>query len=215
MAVEISTEPTVREYVRVFYAERAVVNTRPTSEGNDAIDAFHQYAGIKWLLDKPINAFDDAQWLLIQKAGEEKLLEVTVGLPKEARAALMGDCENLYLSEGVSLTAQQWNKERKEILRDAVDLHLLPSMEKETRMILSTRAKQWLAAKCGMQLWNKVSVTPYVPAKPNDRDDRSVRFLPIGLSTFLLCIQVLSSLYLVTGCTYMVGLNSVILVGPF
>lgn len=183
MAVEISTEPAVREYVRTFYTERAVVSTRPTQEGNEAIDPFHQYAGVKWLVEKPVGAFDDAQWLLIQKAEEEKLLEVTVGLPKK-NSNLLAECEELYLSDGVSLTAQQWNDQRKQILRDAIVSILLPSMEKEARMIMAARAKQWLAAKCGLQLWNKVSVAPFVPQKPTNTDDRFVQFWPCWASSF-------------------------------
>lgn len=177
VAVEISTEPAVREHVRGIYSERAVVSTRPTPDGNDAIDIFHQYAGVKWLLNKPISAFDDAQWLLIEKAAEEKLLEVTVSLPKEPVASLMQDCEALYLSDGVSLTAQQWNEQRRQILRDAIVTLLLPAMEKEARMLLTTRAKQWLSAQCGMQLWNKVSIAPYVPQRPSDQDERCVKLL--------------------------------------
>lgn len=172
VAVEINTEPAVREHVRGIYSERAVISTRPTPDGNDAIDTFHQYAGVKWLLNKPINAFDDAQWLLIEKAAEEKLLEVTVSLPKEPIASLMQDCEALYLSDGVSLTAQQWNEQRKQILRDAIVTLLLPAMEKEARLLLTTRAKQWLSAQCGLQLWNKVSIAPYVPQRPVDQDER-------------------------------------------
>jgi transcription elongation factor SPT6 len=185
VSVEISTEPAVRELVRDLYVERLVVSTRPTSDGNDAIDAFHQYAGVKWLLNKPIIAFNDAQWLLIERAAEEKLLEVTVSLPKDQIATLMQDCEALYLSDGVSLTAQQWNEQRKQILRDAIVALLLPAMEKEARMLLTTRAKQWLSSQCGLQLWNKVSVAPFVPEKGNDQDERCVKLL--GFCTLLFC----------------------------
>lgn len=177
VAVEISTEPAVREHVRSIYSERAVVSTRPTADGNEAIDTFHQYAGVKWLLNKPISAFDDAQWLLIEKAAEEKLLEVTVSLPKETISSLMQDCEALYLSDGVSLTAQQWNEQRKQILRDAEITFLLPAMEKEARMLLTARAKQWLSAQCGLQLWNRVSIAPYVPQRPSEQDERCVNLL--------------------------------------
>jgi len=171
--VEISTEPAVREYVRNIYTDKAVVSTKPTAEGNGAIDSFHPYAGVKWLLNKPVNAFCDEQWLLIQKAEEEKQLEVTIGLPKDIiESTLMQEFESLYLSEGVSLTAQQWNEHRRQILRDALVSIVLPSMEKEARMIMAARAKHWLAAECGFKLWKKVSMAPYVPPKVVDTEDR-------------------------------------------
>lgn len=189
VSVEISTEPAVREHVRSLYLERAVVSTRPTPDGNDAIDTFHEYAGVKWLLNKPIIAFNDAQWLLIEKAVEEKLLEVTVGLPKEQIASLMQDCEALYLSDGVSLTAQQWNEQRKQILRDAIVSLLLPAMEKEARMLLTTRAKQWLSSQYGLQLWNKVSVAAFVPEKANDQDERCVKLLGFCTPLHILAVN--------------------------
>ncbi|CAI9766468.1 unnamed protein product [Fraxinus pennsylvanica] len=55
----------------------AVVSTSPTPDGNVAIDSFHQ--------------FEDAQWLLIQKAEEEKLLKVTFNLPEPILDKLIGN----------------------------------------------------------------------------------------------------------------------------
>lgn len=177
LAVEISSEPSVREYVRTFYSKDAVVTTKPTPVGIDAIDSFHQFEGVKWINEKPISAFDDEQWLLIQKAEEEKLIDVTVGLPKESVENILFKCEQLFLSDGVSCASQSWNEQRKQILQEAVVKLLLPIMEKETRMSLVTRAKQLLVAKCGLQLWNKVSVAPYDPASGNDMHCRCVNLL--------------------------------------
>lgn len=167
-AVEISCEPTVKEYARSVYMEKALVTTRPTTDGDSAIDSFHQYAGVKWLVNKPISMFDDAQWLLIQKAEEEKLLQVTIGLPKEVIDDLMGELESHYLSDGVSRAAQLWNEQRKLIVKEALSQYILPNMEKEARMVLTTRAKSWLVQDYGMKLWTKASVAPY---KRQKRDE--------------------------------------------
>ncbi|KAJ6747676.1 TRANSCRIPTION ELONGATION FACTOR SPT6 [Salix koriyanagi] len=111
-AVEISCEPCVRRYVRLIFMDKAVVSTSPTSDGNAAIDSFHQFAGIKWLREKPLKKFEDAQWLLIQKAEEEKLLQVTINLPQKVMDQLIDDCNGRYLSIGVSKYAQLWNEQR-------------------------------------------------------------------------------------------------------
>ncbi|KAJ7545245.1 hypothetical protein O6H91_09G112200 [Diphasiastrum complanatum] len=173
-SVEISSEPSVREHVRLAYLEKAVVTTKPTVEGNSAIDSFHQYAGVKWLREKPVSAFKDVQWLLIQKAEEEKLLEVSIGIPKIfiEEELLEREFEPLYLSDGVSTAAQLWNEQRKIILKDALMHHLFPLFEKETRALLSLRAKQWVMLKCGEELWKLVSVAP--PVAVPDSDDHSV-----------------------------------------
>ncbi|KAG6744633.1 hypothetical protein POTOM_051270 [Populus tomentosa] len=134
-AVEISCEPCVRRYVRFIFMDNAVVSTSPTADGNAAIDSFHQFASVKWLREKPIKMFEDAQWLLIQKAEEEKLLQVTVKLPQKVMDQLIEDCNGRYLSVGVSKYAQLWNEQRSLILKDALFGFFV--------------------------LWNKVSVGPY------------------------------------------------------
>jgi len=147
--------------------DNAVVSTSPTSDGNVAIDAFHQFAVVKWLRDKPLTRFEDAQWLLIQKAEEEKLLQVTIKLPESVLNKLIADSNDYYLSDGVSKSAQLWNEQRKMILQDAFFGFLLPSMEKEARSLLASRAKSWLLMEYGKLLSDKVSVAPY-QRKEND-----------------------------------------------
>ena len=99
-AVEISCDPVVKEHAWSVYMDKALVTTRPKTDGDSAIDSFHEYAEVKWLVNKPISMVDDAQWLLIQKAEEEKLLQVTIGFPKEAiDGYLMGELERHYLSD--------------------------------------------------------------------------------------------------------------------
>lgn len=106
---EISCEPCVRKYVRATFMDNAVVSTSPTLDGIASIDAFHQFAGAKWLKDKPLDKFNDAQWLIIQKAEEEKLLQVTIRLPEHVLGKLVTDAKDYYLSDSVSKTAQLWN----------------------------------------------------------------------------------------------------------
>ncbi|KAF8410946.1 hypothetical protein HHK36_003483 [Tetracentron sinense] len=166
-AVEISCEPCVRKHVRSIFMDNAVISTSPTPDGNVAIDSFHQFAGVKWLRDKPLNRFEDAQWLLIQKAEEEKLIQVTIKLPEHILNKLLSDSNDYYLSDGVSKSAQLWNEQRKLILQDAFFNFLLPSMEKEARSLLTARAKNWLLMEYGKHLCDKVSVAPY-QRKEND-----------------------------------------------
>ncbi|PWA86407.1 global transcription factor group B1 [Artemisia annua] len=160
-AVEISCEPCVRRHVRSFFMDNAVVSTRPTADGRVSIDANHEFAGIKWLKDKPLIRFDDAQWLVIQKAEEEKLIEVFVKLLASDHDKLISDAHEYYLSDGVSKSAQLWNEQRRQIIKDAFDGLLLPSMAKEARALLTSRAKNWLLMEYGKLLWDKVSVAPY------------------------------------------------------
>ncbi|GAB4839170.1 Transcription elongation factor spt6, partial [Ancistrocladus abbreviatus] len=166
-AVEICYEPVVRKHFRSIYFDNAEVSTCPTTDGNTITDSFHEFAGVKWLRNKPLHKFDDAQWLLIQKAEDEKLLQVTIKLPEEVLNKLISDSHEKYLSYGVSKFAQLWNEQRKLILQDAIFNHILPSLEKEARSLLATKAKNWLLLEYGRLLWDKVSVAPY-QLKEND-----------------------------------------------
>ncbi|RZC74558.1 hypothetical protein C5167_050041 [Papaver somniferum] len=81
-AVELSCEPRVRKHVRNIFMEKAIISTCPSADGNVAIDSFRQFSDIKWLSQKPLTKFQDAQWLLIQEAEEKKLIQVTLKLPE-------------------------------------------------------------------------------------------------------------------------------------
>ncbi|KAG8391086.1 hypothetical protein BUALT_Bualt01G0151200 [Buddleja alternifolia] len=160
-AVQISCEPWVRKHLFSIFMDNAVVSTSPTSDGSVAIGSFHQFAEVKWLRNKPLSMFEDAQWLLIQKAEEEKLLKVTIKPPKEVLDKILSDLNKYYLSDGVSKSDQLWNKQRNLILFDALYNHLVPSTEKEVRSLLRCRARTWLLWEFGKLLWDKVSVAPF------------------------------------------------------
>ncbi|KAI3759493.1 hypothetical protein L6452_07360 [Arctium lappa] len=113
-AVEISCEPFVRKHVRIIFMDNATISTSPTTDGNVDIDSHHKFAGIKWLRDKPLTKFEDAQWLLIQKPEEEKLIEVSFKLPTPIHHQLNNDAHDFYLSGGVSKSSQLWNEQRKQ-----------------------------------------------------------------------------------------------------
>ncbi|XP_062180009.1 transcription elongation factor SPT6 homolog isoform X2 [Phragmites australis] len=172
-AVEIGCEPIVRKHIRSIFMNKAVVSTSPTPEGNTIIDPYHQLSGVKWLREKPLNKFVDAQWLLIQKAEEEKLLKVNIKLPENAKKELMSEARENYLSDCVSKSAQLWDEQRKMILDDAFFNFLLPSMEKEARSLLTAKAKNWLHMEYGKQLWNKVTVAPW-KKKDTDKKDADI-----------------------------------------
>lgn len=160
-AVLLSSGIRFRKYFRRMFMDKALVSTSPTAEGNIATDSFHEFAGVKWLRDKPLLKFEDSQWLFIQKAEEEKLLQVTIKLPDNALNELTMSCNDTYLKHSEGTSAKLWNEQRKLILQDAILNFLLPSMEKEARALLNAKAKNWLLMEYGRQLWNRVSVAPY------------------------------------------------------
>ncbi|CAM0913303.1 unnamed protein product [Alopecurus aequalis] len=170
-AVEIGYEPIVRKHIRSIFIDKAVVSTVPTLQGNLIIDPHHQLSRVKWLREKPLNKLVGAEWLLIQKGEDEKLLKVTVKLPEAAKKKLISEARESYLSDCVSRSAQMWDEQRKMILDDAFSSFLLPSMEKEARSLLTAKAKGWLRLEYGKQLWDKVSVAPWKKKDEREKDD--------------------------------------------
>lgn len=157
--------------------ENAVVSTSPTPESNSVIDPYHQFSGVKWLREKPLSKFEDEQWLLIQKAEKEKLLQVTINLPEEAQKKLLRNASDFYLSECVGKCAQLWNEQRKLILEEAFSTAILPLMEKEARSLLTAKAKKWLLSAYGKQLWNKVSVAPLKNKDAENENESGIRVM--------------------------------------
>ncbi|XP_028790109.1 transcription elongation factor SPT6 homolog isoform X2 [Neltuma alba] len=161
-AMEISSEMSLRKYIRSIVMDHALLSTSPTVKGNMTIDTHHEVAGVKWLQDKPLTKFKDAQWLIIQNAEKEKLLEVKIRLPEHVLSELTNACNDVYLNRSERTSAQLWNEQRKSIVQDAILNFLLPSMEKEARELLTAKAKNWLIMDYGKELWNRVSVVPYL-----------------------------------------------------
>ncbi|GJP64948.1 hypothetical protein CLOP_g21880 [Closterium sp. NIES-67] len=160
--VEISIEPKVREHVREIFNKRAIVSTNPTPRGRQVIDTFHRFAGIERLKEKPVGEFHDDQWLLIAKAETEGLIQVELGLPPTVvQENVIQEFEAAYLSDGVSHFAGLWNEQRRTILRAAIASRLLPTMHKETRLLLTGRAKAFVSEQCALSLWKHVSVAPF------------------------------------------------------
>ncbi|KAI5424883.1 Transcription elongation factor spt6 [Lathyrus oleraceus] len=105
-AVETTCEPSIKKHVRRYFTDHAVVSTSPTADGNMTIDSFHQFSGVNWLREKPLFKFEDAQWLLIQKAEEEKLIQVSIKLPDEYLNKLIDQFNEYFVSDSVSISAQ-------------------------------------------------------------------------------------------------------------
>ncbi|KAL6221279.1 hypothetical protein ACLB2K_009030 [Fragaria x ananassa] len=145
-AIDISSDPDVRKYVRCNYFDFAEVSLSSIKPGLN-MDCQR----------KLLNRFEDAQWLLVQKAEEENHVQVTIKLPEERLNKLISDLSNYYHSKS--------NEQCKLMLQDALSNFLLPSMEKEARSLLVSRAKNWLLMQCGKALWNRVSKAP--PYKGN------------------------------------------------
>ncbi|KAL7543962.1 hypothetical protein ACHAXR_013374 [Thalassiosira sp. AJA248-18] len=219
-AMELAHEPRIRRQLRAIYRSEAVVTTRPTSKGMNAIDAFHEYYGLHLLKDKPVkehfpmdevelgkkrarlNAeevkeLDSAlkkketdsciQYLNLLKAERSGDISLQVHLPylndvisdadntpwykrnpdmlgrdRQDISRFMEALERVYLPANGD--TDEWNTERKKILRMALISYLLPQFEAETRRDLRDVSTRTGIEAAGQNLRVMAMEGPYRPS---------------------------------------------------
>ncbi|KAI5072429.1 hypothetical protein GOP47_0012535 [Adiantum capillus-veneris] len=166
-AYELSCEPRVRKFVRSLFDQHAVVSTAPTSKGEVLIDAFHELACVKNVKAKSVKSFNGGEWLLIQKAEEDELVEVRIELTQEVfDEVLIQSLHKNYFSNASNEVSELWNEQRKLILQEALAQMLLPLLAKDMRLSLTVTAKAWIQAECCKSLWKRVTMAPYPISDP-------------------------------------------------
>jgi len=178
-AQEIAYDPLVRQGVRTYYFSRAEISTLPTDKGK-TIDAFHPYRRFIRIKSRPavdfkdMNGEDTMDWLHLIKAEQEGFLTITLGLPVDPitnDTEVAVDMEKLYLSEGMSDVSQSWNEERKKIIREALNKHILPLFEKDLKMKMFDEAQQKVVKLCAENLTHRLLAGPYLPPSYNHEDE--------------------------------------------
>eukprot|EP00873_Tetraselmis_striata_P037857 jgi/Tetstr1/458121/TSEL_044613.t1 len=171
-AIELASEPAVRQAVRKLFNQHACVSTEPTPRGDEVLDPFHPYGVVKRLRNKPLKKFEASeQYMSIKMAESEGLIKVTLDVPEDSfQRDVMDKLSSLYISEGVSLMCQEWNQIRKQMLLEAVKEHLWPTMVRETRAQLEADAQSEVLTGYSSQLW-KLASAPPIQVKKNDSDE--------------------------------------------
>ena len=82
---QLSCDPSVRKTVRQVFYERAKINAKPTKRGIKEIDESHYCYTLKYLENKPISSFVNEQFLLLQNAKNEGLMQFTITIDEDNR----------------------------------------------------------------------------------------------------------------------------------
>ncbi|RKP07054.1 SH2 domain-containing protein [Thamnocephalis sphaerospora] len=177
MGRQIAVDPAVRRSLRRMFEHDAVVTVRPTDKGRTAVDETHRWYAFKYLRDKPLRHFDNAQFLEILEAEKAGLMQVTITLADSARH--LRHCCDLFLSDNYSETAKHWNDQRREILRQAFDVQLLPCMAKWAREWLRGRAEDWVLREVRNKCSDKLGCAPRM-VRDSKGKDRLARVLAVS-----------------------------------
>jgi transcription elongation factor SPT6 len=169
LAQEIAYNPHVRQSIRSFFLDATCVSTEPTTLGKKIIDDFHSYWHIKKLRRKPVKRFEhSAEFLEILKAQEEGLLILKIELPNEAaQSEVINLMESLYCSTGHSTISDEWNEQRRLILREAFN-QLVTIFGKEIRQKLEQDAKDQVVVASTDKLRRMLEVAPLTSKKTGD-----------------------------------------------
>eukprot|EP00163_Fabomonas_tropica_P004195 TRINITY_DN13708_c0_g1_i2.p1 TRINITY_DN13708_c0_g1~~TRINITY_DN13708_c0_g1_i2.p1 ORF type:complete len:1288 (+),score=417.73 TRINITY_DN13708_c0_g1_i2:86-3865(+) len=171
----IATHPGVRRYVRKLYRETATLTTTLTNKGMREINPFSTAAAVGSLKNKPVMYMfdfqDRQQFLHIEKGIVDGLMTCEIGLSEDHKGKILQELEDMYLTLDTSEQAQGWNEERRGILRNVLDDHLIPLFTKEMRAMLLRDAAEHVAEGIGADLSAKLMMAPYTPANVDMIDD--------------------------------------------
>lgn len=156
---EILADPAIRRAVRDRYVASVVLHTEPTDKGDLDIDAFHQYAPIKMLSNKPVRALlGTPQFLAVLKAARDGLIRYELRLVGDVIAQ---DVESVYLSDRVSDHARLWNQQRALVIREALRNRLYEQLHKETVALLTDDAQRAVQRAVRLQARRLFEAGPY------------------------------------------------------
>ncbi|XP_076452893.1 transcription elongation factor SPT6-like [Babylonia areolata] len=192
VALQISHDPLVRQAVRQTYYERAKLKVQPTKKGLKMIDEGHACYPMKYMRNKPVKDLKDEQFLKLVQAETDGLVEISVSIDEEEPSAnttsYFEEVRQLYYRDEFSHLVQQWNIQRSEALKRALEKVLYPQMEKELREKMVAEAKEGILAACSRKLYGWLKIAPYQPEQQLDDDyddddiSNGVRVLGISYS---------------------------------
>ncbi|KAJ3086511.1 Transcription elongation factor spt6, partial [Quaeritorhiza haematococci] len=161
LAQHIGNDPTLRTFLRRVYETDAAITVTPTKRGIAEIEPHHPYYPFKYLREKPVYEFKDAQILQILAAETAGLVEVSIRVEAEDR--LMEDVMRYIANDYVNDFAARWNKERLEVARMAMEEVAFPAVVKWIKEKLGGEAAEWLREQCYIAMTRKIDQAPFRP----------------------------------------------------
>lgn len=122
------------------------------------------HQNFKFLKEKPIEKMKDSpQFLHILQAEHDHLITVQIKLHDQAQQVLERDLSNAFTSDGTGPVSKAWNAQRKLVVAEALEKHLLPLGTKWAREWLREEIEDGLAKKCGDSLQDVSQVSLLYP----------------------------------------------------
>ncbi|TCD64537.1 Transcription elongation factor spt6 [Steccherinum ochraceum] len=161
-STELGKDPILRQEIRNVFKEEAQVSVLPTERGISKIAEHDPAFNFKYLHQKPVeDMLESSQFLSILSAEEKHLVTVSINIPANAKSAFERKLNEAFTSDSYSETAQAWNEERRRVIQETIEQHLIPVGVKWTREYLREEAEDLYCKQCASNLRNRVDVAPY------------------------------------------------------
>ncbi|CAE6414499.1 unnamed protein product [Rhizoctonia solani] len=172
IATELGRDPQLREAIRNQFKEQALLSCEPTEKGKTKIDEAHACYSFKFIVEKPIESLiSSPQYLHILSAESELLLNVTITATRSRIHEITTSLENAYASDSFSDSAKAWNEQRRAVISEALEKHLIPQAITWTKEWLREEVEDYLANKAAEQLERRVNMAPCRPKNLVGPDD--------------------------------------------
>ncbi|GLC44284.1 hypothetical protein PLESTB_000760900 [Pleodorina starrii] len=151
----------VRTFLRNEFYRHAVVSSDATEAGRAVLDPFHKYALAARLRKKPIHSFGGSDLMLrLEEANRERLAQLRLHLESGQQDKLVADVAELFQSSDRGAIAQQWNTLRQEIVKSALEQHLLPAFRTHFQAKLLADARECSLRQYADALWHVATAGP-------------------------------------------------------
>jgi len=108
---------------------------------------------LKYLLNKPVEDLRSThQFLNILAAEANHFVTVSITLSDDEKNDLENELSSAFVSDSFSDTVNAWNAERRRVISETIDQHLLPHGAKWTREWLREEVEDLLSRRCGDSL---------------------------------------------------------------
>jgi transcription elongation factor SPT6 len=129
----------------------------------------------KYIEGKPIHESRyQPQFLAMLAAEAEGLVTLDFTLPLDAKRLLRDQLHRVYLSDFSSGDAKAWNGLREDVLKAAVEDHIIPSIASWIKTKLKDDAEEMVLRKCRHEVETKTELAPYRGARMERGDVPSV-----------------------------------------
>nr|CAD2207292.1 unnamed protein product [Meloidogyne enterolobii] len=166
LAMRFSREPAVRKKLRQIYRQNLLLSIYPTKKGRNEIDESHWLYGRHYIKDKPVNELKEDEYLHYVKAKNDDLIEIDLHIETDATGEtncmlLSLTREPIFSREEYFYITEEWNKLRKEVLRQCVCDILIPIFQREAHERLLEEARDCVIRKASLRLNHLISTEAY------------------------------------------------------